>query len=528
MPEDFLASPPKKKKLPFKPTALRRHPVAKSAPVHDGEGSDNDDGLDLFRRSKEMAPIVAADRERRLKRKQKQRELEEQREEEQRGVASGKRPLEAEQPDAPSSSGKPRSDDAETQDAEIVEATDQPTTQKEEDRASELVTPPPSKRSRTGTESSRKPSETIEEATEEVAEPSPSVRRIKHSYRAPESPVRPSPSQGPPLRRSSRNHQSPVKPESSQKQSFNPSQAPVISLDSDSDSDIDAKPSPAILSHNSSGSSAVEILGPSSPQPSAPSVPEAEDDEFAEYVRRAREQRAKDEALLRSSSNGSLTKEATEIFISSVIPNTKPIRVKSLFNQPLRLIRDTWLATQRKHNIPVPTEHPDDVILTWRRKKVYNYSTLQSLGIRPGGDGRLVVDGRLVPESFAGFNESRNRVNLEVWTHELFQEMEADEDLRRRRDAGELEEEEEEPEEEEPAPVTKLKVILKSKDLEEVKLSVRPETTIETLITGFRTQRDIPASKDVSLWFDGERLEEHMTMDDCEIDDMDTIEVHMK
>ncbi|KAI8649720.1 hypothetical protein NCS55_01434300 [Fusarium keratoplasticum] len=116
MPDDFLASAPKEK-LPFKPTALRR--AAKLAPVAQDDDS-SDDGLELFRRPKKMAPVVAADRERRLKRKQKQPELEEQRQAERRMSDSGKSHLEDEQPNEPSSSGGPRSDDTETEEADLV------------------------------------------------------------------------------------------------------------------------------------------------------------------------------------------------------------------------------------------------------------------------------------------------------------------------------------------------------------------------------------------------------------------------
>lgn len=80
---DEGAPAPKKKKLPFKPTALRRAP--KPVPKEDNKESD-DDGLDLFRRSKEMAPIMAADRERRMRRKQKHEE------ERRRSITSEKRP----------------------------------------------------------------------------------------------------------------------------------------------------------------------------------------------------------------------------------------------------------------------------------------------------------------------------------------------------------------------------------------------------------------------------------------------------
>lgn len=89
---DEAAPSPKKKKLPFKRTALRRAP--KPTPKDDSKEGDDDD-LDLFRRAKEMAPIVAADRERRMRRKQKH---EEQR---RRSITAEKRPHELLEDEAP-------------------------------------------------------------------------------------------------------------------------------------------------------------------------------------------------------------------------------------------------------------------------------------------------------------------------------------------------------------------------------------------------------------------------------------------
>lgn len=135
MADDMMASsPPKKKKLPFKPTALRRS-AAKHAPVAETKGSD-DDGLALFRRAKEMAPIVAADRERRMKRALKHRELETKtRDEERRSSVGEKRPLEED--DEPVFSGEPHSDGIELQanDVESNQVVEEPATQKEDDRA---------------------------------------------------------------------------------------------------------------------------------------------------------------------------------------------------------------------------------------------------------------------------------------------------------------------------------------------------------------------------------------------------------
>jgi hypothetical protein len=87
--------PPKAKKLPFKPTALRKsasHKVGIASDDADPKKDNDDDGLDLFRRGKYMEPIITADRERRMKKmlKQKQKQEEQQ---EPKSFESAKRPL---------------------------------------------------------------------------------------------------------------------------------------------------------------------------------------------------------------------------------------------------------------------------------------------------------------------------------------------------------------------------------------------------------------------------------------------------
>ncbi|KPM38077.1 hypothetical protein AK830_g8493 [Neonectria ditissima] len=487
----MASSPPKKKKLPFKRTAVRRS-AAKDAPVAESKNGDDDD-LALFRRAKEMAPIITADSERRLKRALKHRELETKTREAGRHSSVGaKRSFE--ENDEPVFSGEIHSDGIELQanNVDSGQAEEEPTTQKGDDRNSELVTPPPSKRSRLSSGSSKKPSDSIE-ATEDVSDASPSTRRFRSRRADPESPIR--------------------RPQNDR--SFTLSGAPVISIDSDDESD-NISPRVAPLSHRSTSS--LDLLDPDSPQPSPPPP---EDDEFAEYVRRA-EQRAREQALLRSADDGSQAKVNTKIFVSSSLPGSHPILVKFLFDKPLRLVRESWVALQAQKGTPIPEGQKDDIILTWRRQKIYNYSTLLSLGIRSQADGRLVADSH----SAEGLTESRTRVHMEAWTPESFQQMEREEETRRRRDAGDLPDEDTASEPE--PPEVKIKIILKARDLDDVKLTVRPETTVETLVTGFRTQRDVPASQEISLWFDGDRLEEHVTMDEADIDDMDTIEVHVK
>lgn len=308
-----------------------------------------------------------------------------------------------------------------------------------------------------------------------------------------------------------------------------------------------------------------------------------DDDEFAEYVRKAQEQRDKLLAANQDPSastptpttpfpNSSLPPASAaaaaaastptglsspapsqpnviEIVITSEVPGTRNRLVKFRFDRPLRVVRDTWTALQRRDNVDFRglLDRDDDVVLTWRRRRVYMTSTLLSLGIRPGGEGDggaavVVADG--YGGRAAGLTESRARVHMEAWTPALFASMEAEEELRRRRDAGEISDEEvtqrtstqntadsggvSQSHDDEEDEAVKLRVILKARDAEPVRLMIRPETVTETLVAAFRAQRGVEEGREVALWFDGMRLEEGATMGDAEIDDLDTIEVHVK
>lgn len=262
-----------------------------------------------------------------------------------------------------------------------------------------------------------------------------------------------------------------------------------------------------------------------------------EDPDFEKYVRQAelaQEEASKskesrlmsDSAVFSDPLTGS--KETVEIVLTSTLPGTKVFGAKFLFTKPLRVVRDSWVALQRKNGIPLPDEQNDHFILTWRRKRVYMVSTLHSLGIRPLGDGRVGIEGT---SSTEGLNKQGTRVHMEVWTPELFAEMEHEEDLRRRRAAGEFADEAEtqgagavEEEEE----IVKLHIILQSRELKPMKLMVRPETVMADLVLAFRKSNNIADETEISLWFDGEKLDDDTTIEDADIDDMDTLEVHLK
>lgn len=278
----------------------------------------------------------------------------------------------------------------------------------------------------------------------------------------------------------------------------------------------------------SSSYPAVAAAPPSAQPVSLDSDDDDEDDEFGEYVRKAQEQRARDRAMLGQGEDRSKGRETVDILVTSFVPNAKPCCVKFLFDKPLRVVRNSWAALQRQNGVQLGVQHDDDVVLTWRRQKVYTVSTLLNLGIQPQGDGRIRVDEGRGGEGLAS---NRTRVHLEAWTPDLFREMELREELRRKREAGEASGSDDDDAAAGgplPAPEVKIRVTLKARGFDDVKLTVRPETTVETLVTGFRSQRRIGSDRAVAVVFEGERLDEHVTMEEADIADLDLIDVHVR
>lgn len=256
---------------------------------------------------------------------------------------------------------------------------------------------------------------------------------------------------------------------------------------------------------------------------------------MAEYVRRARlakeaaakDNTASDFASDAFSSPAPQRKAAVEIVLTSSIPGTRSSGAKVPFDKPLRIVRDSWVALQHKYGCPLPSGlSGDDVILTWRRKKVYMSSSLQSLHIRPLPDGRVGATGS---NSSDGFNETRTRVHMELWAPEDFAQWEREEKARRLRlEDGNMDDEDDEANKAEEQEQPKLRLILKPRDLEPFKVAAHAETTIGELLLAFRKARSVDDDTDIALYFDGEKLEEDATVQDADIDDMDTLEVHIK
>lgn len=286
------------------------------------------------------------------------------------------------------------------------------------------------------------------------------------------------------------------------------------------------------------------------------------DAEYAEYITRAKTRDtlarlAKDRTSSARSAGagagagGSAAPPANDpdnpvitVHIQSRLDSTQPIppmSAKLRFMQQLRVVRKSFLRFAREaHRLEVSDAECDGIILTWCGNRVYDITTPMSLAARPDDQGLYVSQrsGRLLSRETEGFYQGGLR--FEAWQLDIYERFlhEREKRLQRALDGG--------PDgvasdddmsagepgsaaagaagDPEPA---KLRLTLKPKALEPLNMTARPDTTVATLIQAFRKQRNLDTATNVALYWDGERLEEDMPLADTEIEDEDTIEVHI-
>ncbi|KAL2021323.1 hypothetical protein VTK56DRAFT_7294 [Thermocarpiscus australiensis] len=242
-------------------------------------------------------------------------------------------------------------------------------------------------------------------------------------------------------------------------------------------------------------------------------------DEFSEWVARAREMQAQSQHAV------------VNCFVTSRLPGaTKPVLVKRRLKQGIQLILETWIAKQRSFGADIPDDVARSLFLTWKENKIYNHSTLASLGVQVDADGNLKMT---TSEGYL-----RDGLHLEVWTEEAYTDYLNHRGRERSLRLGILDDDQDLPEsqsEEEPPPVQQkkkkgIRVVLKAKDHEPVKLTTKDGTTVGIMIEAFRNQRDIGPQWDVAIYFDGEKLDDDSLVEDADIDPDETnqMEVHIK
>lgn len=218
-----------------------------------------------------------------------------------------------------------------------------------------------------------------------------------------------------------------------------------------------------------------------------------------------------------------------KVLITSRMPDTKPVMFKRKMGQNMKLVLDTWVAQQRnQEGIEIPDNIEDTLFLTWKGNKVYSHSTVASLGVQLDTDGHI--------KGNVGEGYSRGNLHLEVWTEEAYADYLHDKELQRARTLGLLDDEDDKPAVElEPTPPPEkkkkgIKVVLKAKNFEPLTTTGKAEHPISLLVDEFCKHRGIADQSSVSIYLDGEKLDNYSLLGNADIDpdEVNQLEVHVR
>ncbi|KAF2630631.1 hypothetical protein BU25DRAFT_455723 [Macroventuria anomochaeta] len=246
---------------------------------------------------------------------------------------------------------------------------------------------------------------------------------------------------------------------------------------------------------------------------------EVQDPELAAIEARARARAAAKKAAAASGSKAPIA----QLFIASDLPDTAPLMVKVRIDTTIEKPREAWCARQK-----FTPEMTQNIFFTWRGTRLYNSTTIKRLGIKVDDHGNLSIEG---DDSI--YDETNTpKIHVEAWTDETLaqhkRELAAAAEAARKAAEPSSVTEEREPTPEPVLEVKKYRLFLKAKGLEDFRIQVRPDTTFEKLADAFRTTRKIAKTQPLTLMFDGERLSPMDTIQDTELEDMDSIDVLLK
>jgi len=149
-----------------------------------------------------------------------------------------------------------------------------------------------------------------------------------------------------------------------------------------------------------------------------------------------------------------------QILIDTKIPNTKPLVVKRYYRDNMRIVRKTWCERQG-----FSAEQTKSVILTWRGKRVYDVANCKSLGIELNRRGEPVIK-----VGVDGYDDEGDKIVFVATTHEILeQEKKAAEEAAKRKEEAYSDEEEQQEQH--------IRIALRAKGQEDLKISVKPVNT---------------------------------------------------
>ncbi|KAJ4424013.1 hypothetical protein N0V82_001260 [Gnomoniopsis sp. IMI 355080] len=193
-------------------------------------------------------------------------------------------------------------------------------------------------------------------------------------------------------------------------------------------------------------------------------------------------------------------------------------------NQDVGPVRSAFVQWLRQKGVPVSDEMDQAIFLTWKGRRIYNSVSGLGLGWQSQGNNTLY-------ERELGY--MRDGVLLEAWTEEDFERYTAEVDRQRLLNRGELVEQgpgvELDDAEEQPEPeVAKVRLFLKEKNTDAVRLTTFLDTQVRILVGAYRKQKKVAPDREIRLLYEGDWLDPDMTVEQADIDDMCTVEVYLK
>ncbi|KAF1942700.1 hypothetical protein EJ02DRAFT_421887 [Clathrospora elynae] len=212
-----------------------------------------------------------------------------------------------------------------------------------------------------------------------------------------------------------------------------------------------------------------------------------------------------------------------QLYIDSEIPDANPLLVKVRIDSTIEKPRQAWCGRQG-----YSSEMTRNLFFTWRGKRIYDSTTIKRLGIQVDKHGNVSVEG----DSNIYDDENIPKIHVQAWTDELYDQHlkeEAAIAAAKKLAAEAPSEVEERTPTPEPVPVVaKVRLVLKAKGKQEVRLMVNPHSTFGHIAHAYKLKAKVDKSQPITLMFDGERLLPMDEVSSQDFEDMDVIEVLFK
>lgn len=218
------------------------------------------------------------------------------------------------------------------------------------------------------------------------------------------------------------------------------------------------------------------------------------------------------------------------ILITSEIANSNSLIVHRKMSQGLRDVRLEWCRRQG-----IPTDAQSSVYFTWRGRRLFDVTTCKSLGAKTKKNTFSSTNG-IFAIGDDSVSEDAEQELLQIHVVATTDNT----DLLRRPGlatssspgAGNTKTSTDSLSAASPNPEDQqnqlLRLILRSPDLEDVKIKARPKTLVSKLISAFREKHGIAIDQDLLIHFDGDRLDPDTQLQEHDVDDLDMLEIQVE